>query len=689
MIHRSAGLSQICSERFLFIEIHITLGFTIIAFLSLVDILAIINICLANNFYSKMYSKNFLRSVFKFSKMKTIAIKRYCVQGICVSAILVFVQYCLFAQSPPYFGGGNSTGMTVTSSSHVTDTAWPANPTAFNTINGSGFDAAYYEAGRFLMQASVGFNESHVQDVLTMNIDNWIDDQFTKPSSLVLPALYQVGQISRDSCIALGGNNCDPARLNEVDFSNAWWDVNMKNEDLLRHKVAMALSEILVISRNSRLGQNGEGLSSYYDMLLTNAFGSYRDILYDTARHPSMGYYLTHANNPKTDVDANIYPDENFAREILQLFSIGLVELNTDGTTVLVGGNPIPTYDNVVVGEFSKIFTGLSWGGLWPASNPPTSVPGPAFGVAINYADFTVPMMMFDDDHEPGAKTLLNGELTLASNTGLEDLDAAIDNIMAHDNIAPFVCYRLIQRLIKSNPSPAYVGRVASIFNANSSGVKGDMKSVIKAILLDEEARDCSYQMDSKNGRLKEPMFMYSHFARMIALHRDQDNYFWNTDNFYQTATKQGILKAPSVFNFYKYNDGPKGAIQDAGLVAPEFSILTQQTSVGYINYANNWTRGSNGDKSRIFRILELDWDDQFVYWDKLAFQPYTHDTEAFINWLDRNLTVGTMSDFTRQLIRDAADSILAPGYLSTIPDDRIALAAYLTLISPDYTIIR
>ena len=595
----------------------------------------------------------------------------------------------LTAQSPPFFGGGHTTGVTVTASSHLTDPVWSTDPTPINTINGSGFDADYYEAGRFLMQATVGFNEAHIQDVLNMGLESWIDDQFTKPTSQILPALYVVGQISRDSCIAVGGNGCDPSRLAETDFSHAWWDTNMKNEDLLRHKVAMALSEILVISRNSRLGQNGEGLASYYDVILEHSFGNYRDLLYDVSRHPAMGYYLTHANNPKTDVDQNIYPDENFAREILQLFSIGLVELNSDGTTVLANGNPVPTYDNFIVGEFSKIFTGLSWGAIWPASNPPAWVTGPAFGLSINYADFTVPMMMFDSDHEQGSKQLLNGETTLSSNTGLEDLDAAIDNIMAHDNVAPFVCYRLIQRLVKSNPSPAYMSRVVSVFNNDGTGVKGDMKAVIKAILIDEEARDCSYQMDDQNGRLKEPMFMHSHFSRMIALDRDYDSYFWNADAFFHSATKQAILKAPSVFNFFKYNDGPKGPIQDAGLVAPEFSILTQQTSVGYINYANTWSRGNNGENSRVFRILELGWDDQFVYWDKASFLPYTHDTEAYINWLDRHFTVGTMSDFTRQLIRDAADAILAPGYLSTISKDRISLATYLTLISPDYTILR
>ena len=602
---------------------------------------------------------------------------------------ILMMPFYLTAQTPAYFGGGNTSGMTVTASSHMTDPVWATDPSPINTINGSGFDADYYEAGRFLMQATVGFNETHIQDVLSIGMDSWVDDQFQKPISSILPVLYQVGQISRDSCIAGGGSNCDRDRLNENVFSHAWWDTNMKNDDLLRHKVAMALSEILVISRNSRLGQNGEGLADYYDLLLQHAFGNYRDLLYDVSRHPAMGYYLTHANNPKTDVAANIYPDENFAREILQLFSIGLVELNNDGTAVLVNGNPVPTYDNYTVGEFSKIFTGLSWGALWPASNPPASVPGPAFGVSINYADFTTPMLMFDSAHEPGIKNLLNGQLTSASNTGLEDLDAAIDNIMAHHNVAPFVCYRLIQRLVKSNPSPAYVTRVVSVFNNNGNGVKGDMKTVVKAILMDEEARNCAYQLNDKNGRLKEPMFMHSHFARMITLERDQDNYFWNSDGFFHAATKQGVLKAPSVFNFFKYNDGPKGLIQDAGLVAPEFSILTQQTSVGYINYANTWSRDHNGENSRVFRISELSWDDQYVYWDKDSFLPYTHDTEAYINWLDRHLTVGTMSDDTRQLIREAADAILAPGYLSTISKDRISLATYLTLISPDYTILR
>jgi len=233
-----------------------------------------------------------------------------------------------------YIGAGNSSGISVTSSNQSNDSNWPKAANADNTINGSGLDARHMDASRFLSQASMGYDMSHIVELADMGIEAWIDNQMSLPQTLILPKTNDIYAQVTDAMTAQGViRNEDDFRPRWRYFNYAWWDEMMDNEDLLRHRVAYALSQIFVISRKSDLSNYGDGLASFYDMLGKNAFGTFEDLLLDVTLHPCMGEYLSHLNNPKADPANNVHPDENYAREIMQLFSIGLYELNLDGTS--------------------------------------------------------------------------------------------------------------------------------------------------------------------------------------------------------------------------------------------------------------------------------------------------------------------------------------------------------------------
>lgn len=604
----------------------------------------------------------------------------------------VVLNSLITAQTPAYYGGGNSTGVTVTASSSFNDPTWPKTSAAINTVNSQGMLASYFDAARFLNQATIGFDSSEVQRVLNLTITGWIDDQFAKPLNQVekmLPEIRNVFDILADTLTAMGYANEIPRQPTWKHFNYAWWQVNASTDDYLRHRIACALSEILVISRNSDLGEYGEGLASYYDLFLTNAFGNYRDILYNVTLHPCMGFYLSHLNNPKTDEINNVHPDENFAREVEQLFSIGLYELNLDGSHKKQNGQDIPTYDNGDIQEFAKIFTGLSIGAVVPAlvAQDMYDNGNLYFGRGIWNADLTVPMIMYNAQHEPGVKHLLNGYTVPSGQTGLQDINNAIDNLFNHPNIGPFIGYRLIQRLVKSNPSPAYIQRVATAFNGSGpyGTVRGDMKSVIKAILLDVEAREASYQLDDANSRLKEPLFRYTHFVRSVDKY-NPNGFYWNVNYGFYEDTKQDIFASPSVFNFFLPDDTPNGDILNQGLVAPEFKLHDSRTSIGYINNVYRWSQ-SWGDlghtwEGDIMNNTEVNWviDDLLTIAD---------DSETLINWYDKHLLSGMMSDKTRKIMRKSLNSYSANISWHEHRENRVRMGLYLALIAPEYSIMR
>ena len=370
-----------------------------------------------------------------------------------------------------------------------------------NTLNQDGYLPNLNAAARFLSQASLGYNQADIENVTMEGLEDWVEAQLAIPMPYTLLSKSQeYHQYVKDQT----GNPDHGSSARMWDY--AWWQYHMTSNDYLRQRVALALSEILVISDKSGFSNNPYALSDYYDILMQNAFGNYRDIMEEVTYHASMGIFLTYVNNSKSNPEENQFPDENYARENMQLFTIGLYMLNPDGTVILDSvGVPVPTYDNIDILEFSKVFTGLTWADRdkWGKG-------------AREDTSYIPKMAMWNEYHEAGEKYLLNGFVVPDRNPvdGNADIEDALDNLFNHQNVGPFIGKLLIQRMVTSNPSQEYVERVTQAFNDNGEGVRGDMKAVIRAILLDPEAKACSSGNDPSFGKLREPFVRYFHINK-------------------------------------------------------------------------------------------------------------------------------------------------------------------------------
>ncbi len=577
-----------------------------------------------------------------------------------------------------YLGAGHANGITVTSSSEQHKANWTETASALNTINGQGLDGRLLETSRFLSQATFGCDLDYIKNVSQISFEDWMEQQFNLPAQSMGDLTNSLYLEAKQRFIDNGGDAEDYFGPEAQHFVMSWWQINMNNEDLLRQRVALALSEIFVISWNSTLDNYGDGLGYYYDILTSNAFGNYEDLLLAISLHPMMGGYLSHYNNPKNIPEQNIHPDENYAREVMQLFSIGLNLLNEDGTYMTdSNGDRIPTYDNNDIKEFAKVFTGLGPGAV--IDNPYGVVAN--FGVNFYFAKKDTPMAMYNQWHETGEKHLLNGYTIPSGQSGMDDIEDAIHHLFMHPNVGPFIVKRLIQRLVKSNPSPQYVARVSAVFNDNN-GVRGDLKAVVKAILLDEEARSCSWVQNPIQGKLVEPMIRYFNIARQIDLDKPS-GLDWNIGYLFYKATGQAPLGAPSVFNFFLPEFSPNGPISNAGLIGPEFQIHNSVTSIAYLNEVDLWTY-PNWDYP-IYNTWDLGIENATLDFTRLEY--YARDSEVLINELDKLLTHGLLSDETRQIIKDAIDPIAGTDPNIDYMFYRVKLALYLFMISPDYVI--
>ena len=592
----------------------------------------------------------------------------------------IWACFSLNAQSyTDYLGAGHNQGVSVTSSPSMTE-AIPE-----NTFNGTGLDSKYFEASRFFAQSTMGHTKQMVDDLVANDLDfeGWIDAQYALTDTAYMqPMMYSIWDEIVAFHVGNGGNEEDLFGPWAVHFNYAYWQNHMTQDDYLRHRVAFALSQILVISTNSDLRDWGEALSGYYDLLLKHSFGNYRDLLEDVTYSFQMGYYLSHFNNPKADPDANIFPDENYAREIMQLFSIGLYELNNDGTRqVDENGDYIPTYDQDDIQEFAKIFTGLGPGEMYDWIDWTDE---PYFGLGVWGTVKDAPMKMYEDFHETTEKYLLNDLVVPANQPGDTDVQMAIDNLFNHPNTGPFVGKLLIQRLVKSNPTPEYVGRVADAFNDNGQGVRGDMKAVIKAILLDEEARSGEAMFALNAGRAKEPMYKATSYLKMIPTNSPSGKYWGNGYDLYDN-TGQFVLASPTVFNFYLPDYQPIGPITDNNMVAPEFALHNSYSALSTIN--QYWYMGGFWSGSVI-----NSWEDDnlapSVTVDITELLQYADEPEILINEIDKMITYGQLSDQTRAIIR----STLNDTYWTWSTDwqeERVRAALYYILLSPDFNVMK
>jgi uncharacterized protein (DUF1800 family) len=522
-------------------------------------------------------------------------------------------------------------------------------------------------ASRFLMQSTFGPVPADIAEVRQLGYQGWIDRQLALPPSYLSPYIQR---IKADAA----GPRIDPTyNYNELDnflFGNNATTPFARNAigapDQLRQRVAFALSQILVVSRrDANLEEKPEAMTHYYDTLVRHALGNYGDLLLDVALHPAMGHYLSHVGNQKADPSIPRYPDENFARELLQLFTIGLWELNPDGGRKLDAyGEPIPTYDNGDVTELARIFTGLyyaspyGWGGG-------------------GWADehFTRPMVMYPERHDFEAKSLPGGMVVPARDEseagGMQDVRDAVDALFRHPNTPPFVCRQLIQFLVTDNPSPAFIRRVQDVFVNDGGGTRGNLAAVVKAILLDPEAR--ALPVDAAAGKVREPVIRTMHLGRLFNLAGTQPDFvWWNWTENYYGASKQEPMNSPSVFNFFTPVYQAPGEIRNAGLVSPGFQIVDTFSSISFPNLL--WDYLHEGFKSS--------WDWQFPL-DYSATLPLAENPAALVDHVDLLVCAGSMTARTRGILLTA----LSNPALGR--KERVALAVWTAMSCPEGTIQR
>ena len=607
------------------------------------------------------------------------------VRGVRVSHLRLLLLASLLLLTACGGGGGggasNPAPSSGTTNPPVTNTPEPE-PTFFELAK----DDAAIDGARFLTQASFGVTEATLMALRSDGYDYeaWINDQLVAPQSQVLVALD-------DRVRAAGLNPLDKSNL-ELDWykrnllSDVLWETFVYGEDQLRQRMAFALSQIFVISDISdALFNDVRGVANYHDVLAKNALGNYRELLKDVTLNPMMGEYLSMVRNEKADPARNIRPDENYAREMMQLFTIGLVMLNDDGTVQLDDqGRNIPTYDQDIIKAFARVFTGWMYG----------DAPQWYWWEWLTSSEVR-PMKAFEDFHDTDPKTLLNGQIVPGGQTARQDLDAALDNVFAHSNVAPFVSKQLIQRLVTSNPSPAYVARVAAVFNNNGQGVKGDLAAVAKAILLDPEARAPLDQQAPNFGKLKEPVLKFTALMRAfdVAAYQpltDDGSATRNTIRFFWPGFDYGQRPygSPSVFNFYRPDYHPANAFESDATVAPEFQILNEKN----ITAASNWAGAIIFNSYDFLREgceenLTFDNGVGCLYPDFAQEIELASDTDQLMAHLNLLLMSGQMSADTDAIVAEHIDTF------DTVAEQerlyRVAEAVYLLWMSPEYAIQR
>jgi uncharacterized protein (DUF1800 family) len=536
-------------------------------------------------------------------------------------------------------------GLNTTSAAVLVSVAGPA----------PALDAQTKDAARFLTQATFGLKSITEIDALkARGYESWLNEQFG------LAAASHVQYVNDRKA---AGEKPDEERAYE-----AIWQQWLFESGQLRARMAFALSEIVVIS-NIAPDLDTYAMASYMDMLNRNAFGNYRQLLEDVALHPAMGYYLNMIGSKKEDLAKGTHPNENFAREVMQLFSIGLYKLNVDGTRQLdAQGKPVPTYDQSVVRGMAAAFTG------WNFAGNDTSKPAIFDPAKENWLDPMVPWEMW---HDTGAKTLFDGITLAAGQDARKDLKGALDALYNHPNVGPFIGRELIQRFVTSNPSPAYIGRVAAAFNDNGRGVRGDLRAVVRAVLLDPQARDLAKAAEPSWGKQREPVIRFANYLRGFnAASPSGRNKIWYLDSA-DEGLNQSPLLSPSVFNFFSPNYRQPGALAAAGLVAPEFQITTETSMVGSLNFFGRLVKnGAYGydDTKLTLNLAEL---------NALATNP-----AALADRLSLLLLCGNMSEGLRANLITTLAAMPAPktGSSATLTD-RAKAALILIALSPEYVI--
>ena len=494
-------------------------------------------------------------------------------------------------------------------------------------------------AARFLHHATFGATDADIAAVRQQGYAGWLDAQMAQPR----------GQRSWDWMQAHGYATVDDRAL--YDSGGPTAEAVLAKEvataaDPVRQRMALAMSEFFVVSALvAQMPWTGMGMAHYWDQLQDYAFGNFRDLLEAMTLNPTMGAWLNTKGNLKEDPSIGRVPDENYAREVMQLFTIGLVRLNQDGTPQRgANGQPLPTYTQDDVTQLARIFTGWDW---WDDGRRFTA---PATNNGRPYPEYTRRAMVFNAaNHSTRASTVL-GRTIAAGSDGVQRLRSALDILFQHSNVGPFFGRQMIQRLVSSNPSPAYVARVAAAFNDNGAGVRGDLKAVWRAILLDEEARGAATLQSTTHGKVREPMVRVLQWLRTFGVRsRSGDWGYWPMP--YGEARQwygQRAFVPPSVFNWYRPGYVPPGtAMAAAGATAPEFQILNESSVSQWINAIDDLNLITSDPE----QFPWCDWQANFG-----AERAIAHDTPALMRRLNLLLAAGQISDATMQRLVDIVE---------------------------------
>jgi uncharacterized protein (DUF1800 family) len=530
-----------------------------------------------------------------------------------------------------------------------------------STGGGSSTPRLNADVVRFLEQATFGPTDTLVKRVQKTSVRAYLESQFASKVSSY-PDFSGVPNDSSVGCPTGSPTTCVRDNYTLYPLQVRFFQNALTSDDQLRQRVALALHEILVVS-GVRLPRPSQ-MEPYLNMLLDNAFENYRKILYDLTLNPAMGRYLDMVNNDAPTTKSNVAPNENYAREVLQLFSVGVNLLNADGTPQLdKSGNPVPTYTQDNIEDFAHVFTGWTYAPIPPAASVRHSPPY-----------FVAPMVLYRDatgmdvNHDKGPKLLLSYpravHSTIAANQdGEQELNDAIDNIFNHPNVGPFIGRQLIQHLVTSNPSPAYVARVTRAFNNNGRGVRGDMKAVLRAILLDSEARGTS-KTQTDYGRLREPLLFITNILRGVGA--SSDGILMSQ----ATSMGQNLFNPATVFSYFPYDYEISGS-DDEG---PEFGILTSTSAINRANLVN----------TLVFSRINSPTPDPGTALDLTSLTTLAADPTSLVGSLNQLLMHGAMPADMLTTVTGAVTAIPA-----TNPLLRAQTALYLVASSSQYQVAR
>jgi uncharacterized protein (DUF1800 family) len=584
--------------------------------------------------------------------------------------------------------------------------AFPANTAQLSAthtiVNDDGITDAFAttnSTARFLTQATFGPTPSDISNLTGTAAADWVVAEFNKTETLHLPLVENyLAAVSANSTVE------------ENEFiphtpSYAFWKNAMSASDQLRQRMAFALSEIFVVSSfgENELYEIPKGLAYYQDLMVKHAFGNYRDLLEAVTYSPAMGYYLTYMGNEKSDPDTGRVPDENYAREILQLFSIGLVMLNKDGSTITdANGKVIETYTNKDITGLAKVFTGLDLDNSKIVTD------------ADYYEIWHQAMIILEEDHSSAEKTFL-GTTIPANTTAAESIRLALDHIANHQNVAPFISRQLIQRFVTSHPTAAYIKRVATVFEQGSytlpngttigEAKRGDLKATLAAILFDEEARSDSSRAQASFGKVREPIIRLTNWVRAFevgTITPELTDILNNTES--ADTLNQHPYRSLSVFNFYRPGYVPPSTLSGvANLTIPELQIVNTNTIPSYINFMTTFIYNEMEDtdtqaQTDFFQMNNVNLDASQA--DKSFISAYTTektlaaDPVALVDHLNNLLTYGELSNNTREQIINVISDYAVDDSVDEITkteniNQRIYLAILMIMSSPDYLIQR